>query len=52
MSAVPAEPAIVQTGEDLHLRFWDTRTMQAVQMLPQHSNIPLCCDVASDGERV
>ena len=52
MSAVPAEPAIVQTGEDLHLRFWDTRTMQAVQMLPRHSNIPLCCDVASDGERV
>ena len=52
MSAIPAEPSIVQAGEDLHLRVWDTRTMQAVQMLPQHSNIPLCCDITSDGEHV
>lgn len=52
MSAVPAEPAVLQTGEDLSLRLWDTRVMQAVQMLPQHSNIPLCCDVSPDGEDV
>ena len=52
MSAIPAEPTLIQTSEDLHLRLWDTRTMQAVQLLPQHSNIPLCCDVSSDGEHV
>lgn len=52
MSAIPAEPAVLQTGEDLHLRLWDTRTMQAVQMLPQHNNIPLSCDVSPDGEHV
>lgn len=52
MSAVPTEPAVLQTGEDLSLRLWDTRVMQAVQMLPQHSNIPLCCDVSLDGEDV
>lgn len=50
MAAVPAEPAVLQTGEDLCLRLWDMRTMQAVQMLSQHDNIPLCCDVSSDGE--
>ena len=50
MAAVPAEPAVLQTGEDLCLRLWDMRTMQAVQMVSQHDNIPLCCDVSSDGE--
>lgn len=52
MSAIPAESAVIQSSEDLHLRLWDTRTMQAVQMLPQHNDIPLCCDVSSDGEGV
>lgn len=52
MSAVPAEPAVLQTSEDLNLRLWDTRVMQAAQMLPQHSNIPVCCDVSPDGEDV
>ncbi len=40
---------MLQAGEDLHLRLWDTCTMQAVSLLPQHSNIPLCCDVSHDG---
>jgi len=36
---------VLQAGEDLHLRLWDTRTM-----LPQHSNIPLSCDMSLDGK--
>ena len=50
MKAVPAESAVLQCGEDLQLRVWDTRVMQPVQMLSQHDNIPLCCDVSPDGE--
>ena len=50
MTAVPSEAAVLQTGEDLQLRLRDTRCMQYVQMLTQHNNIPLCCDVSPDGE--
>lgn len=50
MKAVPGEAAVLQAGEDLQLRLWDTRTMQLAQVLPQHANIPLSCDVSSDGE--
>ena len=50
MKAIPEEAAVLQAGEDLQLRLWDSRTMQPVQMLSQHSNIPLCCDVSADGK--
>ncbi len=50
MKAVPGEAVVLQAGEDLHLRLWDSRTMQAVSLLPQHSNIPLSCDVSHDGK--
>ena len=52
MKAVPGEAAVLQAGEDLHLRLWDTRTLQPASLLPQHSNIPLSCDVSSDGKLV
>ena len=41
--------ALIVTGEDLQLRLWDARTMQPAQLLPAHTDIPLCCDCSNDG---
>ena len=49
MSAVPGEASVLQTGEDLHIRVWDARTMQPTQLLPAHQNIPLCCACSDNG---
>lgn len=40
---------MLQTGEDLHIRLWDARTMQRTQLLPAHQNIPLCCACSDNG---
>eukprot|EP00741_Cyanophora_paradoxa_P008013 tig00001234_g7752.t1 len=42
------EACVLQVGEDLELRVWDTRSMRVAQQWRGHTYIPLACDASED----
>eukprot|EP00656_Telonema_subtile_P030927 TRINITY_DN3389_c0_g2_i26.p1 TRINITY_DN3389_c0_g2~~TRINITY_DN3389_c0_g2_i26.p1 ORF type:complete len:358 (-),score=21.69 TRINITY_DN3389_c0_g2_i26:323-1396(-) len=49
MSWLQSSTQFLQTSEDLHLRLWDSRSMQVVQDIKTDHHFALCCDTSPDG---
>ena len=49
VSWVPGAATVLQTSEDLHIRLWDTRTMQITHDVQTAHHFAMCCDVDPTG---